>query len=210
MTWGPEIPHDGGAKPVWLADGEIVGPRRWSTDESTSRPGEAQYILWDELASFRLPADHWAYPVITKGFTPHAGSDAAPGDWDGGPVLRRNGHVIISPGARWVWIGVVGYCRTPTPAEAPVSDTVPVKRMTEGEARALFHRSHVSNGLNSDPAVAMMRALNIIREPEPEPEPIPTAADLIRQCVAFAEAGQVIPPGGLAPMRAWLDRETGK
>ena len=41
------------------------------------------------VTALRLPVDHWAYPVLAAGFVPWAGGDEAPGDWDGGEVLRR-------------------------------------------------------------------------------------------------------------------------
>jgi hypothetical protein len=83
------------------------------------------------------------------GFSYWPGGDAAPADWDGGPVLLRGGSVVrpgegdnalvwshphMSVGYEEIAGDIIGYHKR-TPAAATPADTVQIARMTEAEAR---------------------------------------------------------------------------
>lgn len=145
IEWGPKIPVNG-VRPAWLADDDELQWRhhygygagqwvnafcvRW-TDFAL---GEA-----NEIAAIRLPADHWAYPVIAQGYEPWAGGDEPPEDWDGKAVLFKS-NAILHPGSLdWqrsdVLDYVIGYKKRTEPTEQPTDDGdyVRVKRMTRDE-----------------------------------------------------------------------------
>lgn len=76
--YGPEIKVDG--MPIWLADDEqVIG--KWTEWYFNGPTFKRHYASPSEITAIRLPADHWAYPVIAKGFKPWAGGDDAPVDW---------------------------------------------------------------------------------------------------------------------------------
>ncbi|WP_286880852.1 hypothetical protein [Sphingomonas sp.] len=58
----------------------------------------AQILLrhWPHTLS-TLPSDGVTIPAIPAGMKPWDGGDTAPEDWDGGPVLVRNGDLIRRP-----------------------------------------------------------------------------------------------------------------
>lgn len=136
MKWGPEIEHDGGDKPAWVGDDDVV-----LLLDSYRRGSEYSDIAfsfnWHAITSFQLPADHWAYPVIADAFTPWAGSDddspegrfIPPVDWDGGEVMLRSGRIISGWGEwRWTHLGgmddIIGYHRKEMEAWQPDERTV--------------------------------------------------------------------------------------
>lgn len=100
ITWGPEIAVDG-VKPAWLADDDVCAvltDGAWYGLEQGSTFA-ARYWTWvSAVTAIRLLANHWAYPIIEKGFWPWAGGDKAPDDWDGGEVLLREGY--LCPGGQ--------------------------------------------------------------------------------------------------------------
>jgi len=118
-TFGAPIPHDGGEMPAWL-DGMTkikrnTGQTHWTTFASLAN--------WPTVASFRLPADHFAYLALERDFVPWGGGDGPPGDWDGGDVLFRDGEPgEIGTGNAWVHYGsgddIIGYRRRAEPVEA--------------------------------------------------------------------------------------------
>lgn len=97
--YGPEIKVDG--MPIWLADDEqVIG--KWTEWYFNGPTFKRHYASPSEITAIRLPADHWAYPVIAKGFEPWAGGDEAPGDWAPyGEVLFADG--VTYSGNNWAW-----------------------------------------------------------------------------------------------------------
>lgn len=103
--WGDPIVVNG-VRPAWLRDGDNVIPfwecgAGWYPCEEGA-PADC-VADWPNVTKFRLWSDHWAYPVIAKGFTPWAGGDHAPDDWDGGPVLYSCG-VVQGDGEAKGWL----------------------------------------------------------------------------------------------------------
>lgn len=89
--FGPEIAV-GGKWPEWLADDDLCLPH-WERTGWAPMLMMAKYVDgWCRVTKIRLPAHHWAYPVIEKGFTPWAGGDHVPDGWDCGEVLFRGGE----------------------------------------------------------------------------------------------------------------------
>lgn len=91
--WGPEIEVNG-VRPTWLRP---VFRTQWygpgMTDQWWNRNASGGTTLrtlqWGpDITAIRLPADHFAYVAIERGFEPWGGGDSAPEDWDGGDVLR--------------------------------------------------------------------------------------------------------------------------
>lgn len=116
--WGDPIDVNG-VRPAWLRDEVKVlpfwdGGMGWYCWEGGA---SAKCVAgWPRVTKIRLPADHWAYPVIAKGFTPWDGGDHAPDDWDGGKVLRAgDGTPWVAPWgqAPWHWAqgDIIGYKR---------------------------------------------------------------------------------------------------
>lgn len=153
ITWGPEIAVNG-VKPEFIADDDVCAvfscDMIWCGLENVL---PARAYIWDQkITAIRLPADHWAYPVIEKGFWPWAGGDRAPEDWDGGEVLLRDKRVIrVSfhdmqlDGWRHIpadqYSDIIGYRRRPdAPVQASEPDTVTLKRMTRDEWTGLIIR----------------------------------------------------------------------
>jgi hypothetical protein len=192
--WGAEIPIVDGVWPVWLGGNDLI---MWSKprqdDPSSMRNGGpcraadhnwGRYIhspsVPTETAAIRLPATHWAYLPLSRGFTPWAGGDEAPGDWDGGEVLLRdgdtyNGDKHPKTWAHW-WGGadIIGYRRRGEASDdasmhASDPDTVTIRRMTEAEAYGLALQTPQSPDDNGDHIsgwIAALRAVGLIR-PEP-------------------------------------------
>lgn len=102
MEWGAEIKVDG-KRPEWLGNTERVAFHdgySWYGCDAEGFTTKVEWSAWEmddepSLSAFRLPATHWAYPVIEKGFWPWKGDKGhhGPLDWDGGPVLYRNGRI---------------------------------------------------------------------------------------------------------------------
>lgn len=118
LEFGAEITVDG--MPAWLRDDEhVMG--KWG-DWFDYPTNKSHYADPANITAIRLPADHWTYPVIAAGFVPWGGGDAAPWDWDGGEVLRRDNSIVdIGPTYKWDWyregIGsdIIGYKRKVAP-----------------------------------------------------------------------------------------------
>ena len=110
-VWGEPIEVNG-KRPAWLADDDRVNFD--GIDRAAAR------WKYNGTGSYRLPADHWAYPVIAKGFTPWAGGDSAPDDWDGDEygVLSRDGLTVGRRARSWRDFGddatIIGYRTKPT------------------------------------------------------------------------------------------------
>jgi len=112
MTYGPEIEVNG-KRPKWLADdGEI---RVTNIAGWEDRVTPISNIYWKNVATIRLPADHWANSVIERGYWPWAGGDTAPDDWDGDrrAIILRNGASTINYAISWQHRGdgsdIIGY-----------------------------------------------------------------------------------------------------
>lgn len=185
--WGAEIPIVDGVRPVWLGDGDVM---QWRLRHDKLWMGIGNraeaYSMWDTFYSIRLPASHWAYLPLSRGFTPWAGGEDAPGDWDGGKVLFRNAGVWSGRGASWrheVDNGdIIGYrrrgevpCNSKGPASdigMPISDpdTVTLKRMTEAEWLEL---KQSENGAHHDTRwLSLLKRMDLVK-------PIPTQAQRI-------------------------------
>ncbi len=94
------------------------------------------YAFPDDITAIRLPADHWAYPVIAKGFEPWAGGDDAPVDWDGGEVLLRNEEEVAGPAkyGRWYW---ADYSQHGFPMGQVTDDIIGYRRKAEPNAETV-------------------------------------------------------------------------
>lgn len=93
--FGPEIAVNG-VRPEWLTGDQLL-PARLKGGDWCSVPQnlpEDSPATWSVVEVIRLPATHWAYTPIAKGFKPWSGGDEAPGDWDGGEVMCRNGGTM--------------------------------------------------------------------------------------------------------------------
>lgn len=193
--WGPEIPIVDGVRPAWLGGDETIqGRYDWVTLTC-----EAWRFNWQQVIAIRLPRTHWAYLPLSRGFTPWAGGDEAPGDWDGQNVMIGAGHESAGRIFDWSKVGnagdIIGYRRRgKVPAdlqgrEGP--DTVTIKRMTEEEARMIF--AELPPRFNDD-VFGWMRINGLIR-PTPTPaERIATetgiaVADVERVIAAMKEVG---------------------
>lgn len=112
IEWGPPI--EVMDRPEWLGDYAIVRPR-WGDVVFEEYGAPACCVSWP-VTSFQLRADYPAYLAISKGFTPWAGGDKAPEDWDGGEVLSTEGKVFYG-GGTWDWRSngrrddIIGYRR---------------------------------------------------------------------------------------------------
>lgn len=157
MIWSDPIEVDG-VRPAWLGghceriaykcsnDPEWFGPvddmpDMWSESDITQNPPG-----WSNVEAIRLPADHFAYLAIAKGFEPYAGT-GEPLDWDGtDDVILRNGNtgddVCVT---NWNWdnagYDIIGYKRKQA---TDGSDYASVKRMTKSE----FHGQLIALGMN--------------------------------------------------------------
>lgn len=132
-TFGPPIPCEG-KRPAWLTFGTTIKAKVLGECD-TSRWVEGSEALdapwyWGDIGEICLPADHWAYEPISRGFEPWAGGAEAPGDWDGGEVLYRNQVIGAWP---CVWEhgenggDIIGYKRLAKPASpAEESDGAPL------------------------------------------------------------------------------------
>lgn len=154
VDWGRKIP-DTGVKPVWLADDQWI-----AVGVCEYRAADAKWFAGS--LPFRLPADHFAYAALDAGFEPWGGGDAAPGDWDGGNVLLRNGdrecHIVWwkhhADGTRNSIADVIGYRKRVAP-----TTLVTVPQMTETEARRRWHPAETR--------IVILRDLNLIRPETP-------------------------------------------
>ena len=167
IVWGDPISADNDGKPLpWLKDDEKVYCH-WDDHTSSGHYHVDCVHGWDEGFQIRLPAEHWAYPVIAKGFTPWAGGDVAPDDWEpGSPVLFRNGD---QPKQReWAWgpgsgdYIIIGYRRkadaakhtasTPVaaPASTPTEDIVRVLRVIEYVGPRSAVEEQIRNSLHGE------------------------------------------------------------
>ena len=174
IVWGAKIDASNYGKPLsWLKDNEEVychWSGHWS-DHTSGGPYHVDYVHgWGEGFQIRLPADHWAYPVIAKGFTPWAGGDVAPDDWEpGSPVLFCNGDQPKQ--GEWAWGPgdgdniIIGY-RRKAEAVPTDTDTVTIKLMTERQWRDLIISesglADFSRAANS--TIRALRTLGIIHE----------------------------------------------
>ena len=167
IVWGAKIDASNYGKPLsWLNDNEEVYCH-WG-DSTSSGPHYVKHVHgWDEGFQIRLPDDHWAYPVIAKGFTPWAGGDWAPGDWDpGSPVLFRNGDQPkqgeLAWGPGYGDYTIIGYRRkadaakhtasTPVaaPASTPTEDIVRVLRVIEYVGPRADVEEQIRNSLHGE------------------------------------------------------------
>lgn len=162
IEWGPEIPVNG-KRPVWLKDDERCRPR-WGDSAWLPIDSAAVSVVqaWPNVTVIRLPADHWAYPVIAQGFEPWAGGDG-PEDATG-KVLFEDGSIMTSPVWNWSHDGVhkkiVGYRKHTEPAEQPEDDGdyVRVKRRSEAEWLEMLPRNNT---------LLALKLIGIIREETP-------------------------------------------
>ena len=127
FEWGAPIPTLGRKKPDWLRD-EVFSYRTIGdkTDGWLFYASPGQPFYWPNIEAIRLASDHPFYFAAVRGFTYWPGGDAAPGDWDGGYVLLRDGYELLAiNGERWTHIGhkhdIVGYQKKgqPTASKAP-------------------------------------------------------------------------------------------
>jgi hypothetical protein len=163
IKWGDSIECNG-VRPDWLRDDE---QRIAFQDHHGDWYGDATNVPWfareldiEQPQHIRLPADHPAYVALASGFTPWSGGESAPDDADlMNGALLRNGtelHGNVST-LRYDHEGnggdVIGYRKRaahtdgtrPGGQPPPLATFVPVKRMTEAEAR---HGSTISRIAN--------------------------------------------------------------
>lgn len=183
IEWGPEIEKGSDA---WLADQRqpewLKGdPGRMMWRKRDRWGGESGCLVADHnwrwythdeskssgTTAIRLPANHWAYCAIEKGFVPWAGGDAAPADWDGGAYLMASG-ILSGGGCDWsrnpVYKSqgcyVIGYRRKDALREP---DDIGKYKLVARATRAewlLWLRA-----IPLDTAIQAIEALNLIREP---------------------------------------------
>ena len=191
--WGPEIRVDG-VRPAWLS-GRVVCDMRsahgWCyTDERAAHKNDAEAWCWSHgdgepnITAIRLPADHFAYRAIGQGFTPWAGGDAAPEDWDGNLVLYRYGRIENWNGSldpRWSHEGnhfdIIGYQRK----EETVADII-------REAGSIFGPDPYTIGSDRWPGLSKL---------------IEEAGEVIQV------GGKLLGSGGSADLRVMLVEEIG-
>lgn len=140
MTYGPEIPIPDGKRPDWLRDDDVC---KVSHGQHWLEAGVAIGWCWEPITAIRLLAGHPFYTVQRWNeahpdeapFVFLRVDGAAPGDYDGGQVLLRNGS--IGYGNRWSRKGVadaaIGYRRKVDTPALPTYDPathVLVERMT--------------------------------------------------------------------------------
>lgn len=118
-------------------------------------PGTASCLMFvSEIDEYFLPANHPAYKVAEYNrknpeapMVYHGGSEEAPKDWTpGDDVLFGNG-LVPDPRRDWAWgregelrsFNIIGYVSTPVEETVEESDTVTLKRMTQGEWHATVH-----------------------------------------------------------------------
>jgi len=176
IKWGDPIECNG-VRPEWLRDGEEIQFENTSDDWLNGPAGRYTWDVRDECPiSIKLPADHFAYTAIRAGFTPWAGGDSAPDDWDGGAVLLRGRAQC--PGALVTdWrdhedLGgakIIGY-RKRTDGNCSGADTVTLTRMTRGEALELWRKESTvalaATSTVADRVVLLLRGLGLVRQDE--------------------------------------------
>ena len=120
IVWGDPIAVNG-VRPDWLKYG---GPIQWRDERDKEwRTCAMKSLCWDSnIDHIMLPADHWAYLAIEKGFEPWAGGKCAPDDWDGGGALQRSGHITHQSdwSHRSAPSDIIGYRK-----KTPVAEDVP-------------------------------------------------------------------------------------
>lgn len=81
--------------PRQSGDGDV----EWLQCCSCGHEGPLRYSLTEAVTGWNanLPFDGVTIPAIPAGMKPWDGGDTAPEDWDGGPVLVRNGDLIRRP-----------------------------------------------------------------------------------------------------------------
>lgn len=128
----------GGVRPAWLLEGvdflvqwELDG---WSDD--TFQVFDVEHA-WKSITAIRLevPRYDFVYLALERGMVPWFGGDEAPGDWDGGGALLRNGCIVFGI-YRWaigyptvdgkeatgpVGTDVIGYTRKATSTALPLT-----------------------------------------------------------------------------------------
>jgi len=208
--WGPEIPIVDGVRPVWLGDRDSV---LWAKGCVRFRHRAAAADLqWGpfygmplgpSVDAIKLPRTHWSYLPLSRGFEPWAGGDEAPGDWDGGEVLFREGRLSSKQVWTWRHIGsqtdIIGYRRRGEVAVIPVPDPdiVTIKRMTEAEARDMAKGLFLASGPDAQVcnySIAVMQHLGLIRPGPTRAQRIATetglaVADVERVIAAMKEVG---------------------
>lgn len=86
-TWGKRIEVNG-VRPDWLRNEPFKVFTK--TSEITGMPPETPY-QWAGTIGIALAVDHPYYAATDAGYIYWPGGDKAPDDWDGGPVLLKNG-----------------------------------------------------------------------------------------------------------------------
>jgi len=185
MEWGDKI-YTGQRRPAWLKDDAT--PVFWHDSGWQSGSSTAGRMVWeqtgDPLEYIQLEASHTAYTAINAGYEPNPGdSEKPPADYDGGPVLARNGSQFVY-GAYLNWKiphmndgptsgDIIGYkCKAGVVEDAwsPVG-YVSVKRVSKAEALASTPYSEaIGGGVETvdhyvDGWIAAYRHLGLIREP---------------------------------------------
>lgn len=146
IVWGSAIEVNG-IRPLWLDNDTPISFRFHKEGNFSVMPSwRADKFEWSNKVDIRLPADHFAYTAIAKGFTPWGGGSEAPKDWDGGPVLFRDGDVWPHELAWWSHDSgreggpegdsdVIGYHPKPIAQPSP-ADTV-TANLTANEVRSI-------------------------------------------------------------------------
>lgn len=106
-----------------------------------------EHSLVQAFARHRLASVSSASAEIPAGMKPWTGGDSAPGDWDGGPVLWRNGRIGASPAVP-AW---EQWCRRTDPdgrdIMAYTPEPVPATNQAGEVAKALFDHEMRQRGV---------------------------------------------------------------
>lgn len=141
-TVGQWIDVRDGKCPAWLRPNDVISMVE-TLSQIHHNEQYPQAMAWCKCFRFALPADHWAYAAIDKGYEPWAGGPDAPSDWDGGDVLGRHGRAYGGPQS-WThpWNGgalqddydIIGYKRR----NEPTADTWKPDQRTVDECVSLL------------------------------------------------------------------------
>lgn len=131
-TFGPPIPCEG-KRPTFVADSDCILFREGDGGYGQYVAGALPVEMWEGIVEVSLPADHWAYEPISRGFEPWAGAEEAPEDWDGGEVLWDNpkGYKksdLKLPHQTWLhdqagWYNIIGYRKRLAKPASPAEES---------------------------------------------------------------------------------------
>lgn len=109
---------EAGKRPAWLDDYDQQLIVHWNEGTATHPQLLACFprSSWNSIAAFAVVESCWAYAPIAAGYTPWAGGETAPADWDGVHVMQRSGYKSETK-QKWRWTNdgtqwdIIGYKR---------------------------------------------------------------------------------------------------